>query len=1031
MVRRFYGAMSVGAALAGVGAWGCEAATDAPERIDQARQAVHGGSEDLAAHPQVVSVGVPLKGVQVGCTGVFIASNVVLTAGHCAKAVNSPDAPLDLDPEHYIVLPENLTDAQKATLLATVPPSPGVTAGQLRPSEVLVHPSYKTDDDRPYDVMLLKLSNPVPRSVFKPLPVTPGYGTGPWFWVDYVPRLFGVGATDSGCSGPAGGAVRFLDGMSVTGASELIHFANPAPVAHTCAGDSGGPYLTRKSANGGHAGKHLDSDMIISIHSGLEAGGAGDAVGPILERPDIRAWLVTNALDQDGDKLEAPFDKCDLIAGEGPGQVQPDKDYDGLGDACDPCVTDPDNEDTDGDGILNCLDACPDDPQNPDKDGDGVVDCADPCPGEGKLTGDDAHGDADHDGICNSADNCAKAFNLFQDNANRRSEDAHKVPQLGDRCDPVPVPEAVPSGMPADDPGGPVPCVHPECIGFGPEDKLFLQCATFYRHSMRMRPLRSQHKEDPSKHQDVLGVPTVARFCQPKPLQGIKCINKMLDIQDELLDENDCADGCQEHEVFETRFYRVSFALGGNVDPDGLPVPLDYTVEDEGPDPGIFWVWDYKADLQRWIAAGQLVFKVNTQAELKGAFWTHAVTQVGSDLFVPDKGFYHGDELANHHLTNHDGVYIEDETKDEAKYMPEQHACYKCIHLKVPYVDDFGADSPSSPEGQPPPPYFIWRPVAFTSVDAYRRLDAEPKEASLILPIKGEASAAVRTAQGPCNGEVAEGLLGPHLVTRLTDASLRWINAAEPSTSQGAAVGFPLAVALSSGPVDVIDAVVDDDGRALKADGDLASVREPGVSAPFVTKYAAVLSRVRRGVFVIGGEDPETGDPSGRIWFRLLDGRVWKVIATEAYSPEEVLAATFSVVDRRLYVLDERSDGTARLATVDPDGGGVVTVGVWPRHPAWDLHWLVVDRDGAVLLASASTSTQKHAITRIEAATGGGPKVTGRLVGARALVLPPLVDGAGYTQVLRKAKENEEVETERVYTLPFVASQLEELGGQL
>ena len=51
---------------------------------------------------------------------------------------------------------------------------------------------------------------------------------------------------------------------------------------------------------------------------------------------------------------------------------------DGLGDACDPCPTDPAN-DADGDGLCTGVDPCPVDPAN-DADGDGVCGNVDNCP---------------------------------------------------------------------------------------------------------------------------------------------------------------------------------------------------------------------------------------------------------------------------------------------------------------------------------------------------------------------------------------------------------------------------------------------------------------------------------------------------------------------------------------------------------------------------------------------------------------------------------------------------------------------------
>jgi hypothetical protein len=767
--------------------------------------------------------------------------------------------------------------------------------------------------------------------------------------------------------------------------------------------------------------------MVISIVSQTLDGGEGDEVGPILEGAAMRSWLVANALDRDGDGLESYRDKCDEHASAAPNEPQADKDNDGVGDACDPCAEDPNNADTDGDRIIDCVDACPDDPFNPDSDGDGVANCVDPCPEEEeKLNEQDTWGDADFDGVCNKSDNCPLMANPSQDNPNLRSELAQGAKPLGSRCEPVPVPDAIPVTSIVDDASAPVPCVNPQCRGLTPEDQAFVYCGTMHRNVFLMRPLRSQHKTNPGLFQNVLGVGTVGRFCQIAGNGDDKdftCAEKKFDIQDERLDDAECFEGCAVPETKQTRFHRITFSQGGNTDPDGPPVPLDYTVAYNHPNPTSLRVWNYEADYQRWITAGliDVMLFSGGPSKLRGNLWFHADTDVGANANIADLGFFHKTKLANRHWLS-----IHDVFEDQAGFYPEEHRCYKCFRLSVP--DDL-VWSGSSGSKAPPPPYFVWRPSPTASASSFQRFDAEPSEASLVVLSAGGLPAAVRTAESTCDGEILDGRSGSELQKRLSDLSVVWSSAAEPFVAQGAEEAFPLAVALSTTTADVIDTVHDVSG-ALLSDADRAAPRLPGVSAPGVTRFASVLSRARRAVYVLGGEDPKTGALSGRIWFRSLAGRVWKVLPSGDYRPERVLAATYSVATDKLYVLDERGDGTARLASVDARSGAAKTLGTWARHPSWDLHWLVADREGALLFASANRSAKRHAVAQIDV-TSGAPAVVRRLEGDRALVLPPLVDAAGYTLVLRRAAHGQAIDVARLRALSFSSARFSSLGQQL
>ena len=131
--------------------------------------------------------------------------------------------------------------------------------------------------------------------------------------------------------------------------------------------------------------------------------------------------------DFDGDGRCGSYDGCDTI----PDADVPDSDYDGWSDACDTCPG-YGPTDADGDGVCDVYDNCPSVP-NPtqyDYDDDWIGDACDPCYGSGT-------GDTDGDGWCDGNDNCPTVPNPGQEDTDYW-EDGYDGDDVGDACDACP-----------------------------------------------------------------------------------------------------------------------------------------------------------------------------------------------------------------------------------------------------------------------------------------------------------------------------------------------------------------------------------------------------------------------------------------------------------------------------------------------------------------------------------------------------------------------------------------------------------------
>ncbi len=256
-----------------------------------------------------------------------------------------------------------------------------------------------------------------------------------------------------------------------------------------------------------------------------------------------------------------------------------------------------------------------------------------------------------------------------------------------------------------------------------------------------------------------------------------------------------------------------------------------------------------------------------------------------------------------------------------------------------------------------------------------------------------------------------EDSIGVHLAQSLA-SGLTWVSAAEPDPLSGQGDSMPSAVGLSSDGTQLAQKVFLSGHRAYGAgdikrigDGEapvgMAATQQAAAVGPAPRDdFQAVYSRSTGRLFLVGGQDPTTHELLHDIWWTGVDGSAWQQVPLSAWKPERVLAATWSPVDRRLWVIEDTGTGShrrERIVRVRPGTGEADVFGTWPRGGLFDQHWLVVDRDGSMLVVASSQQPNKHVVARIAIGDRDDLDVEGVWVAKGTLATAPSVDPDGYS----------------------------------
>ena len=646
--------------------------------------------------------------------------------------------------------------------------------------------------------------------------------------------------------------------------------------------------------------------------------------------------------------------------------------------------------DGDGDGIPFACDACPGSPSDLDSDGDLVPDDCDPCPCDPvEIVG---HDTGDNDGICDYCepglsdacssycagpggvvDNCRGVFSVDQSNCNLDAEIARHAEILGDACDPVPCPRGAPV-LTASTTWQHMGVVH---VG-----TVTSRLERFEIEKVRSRDLSIS---PPNKFGTITDAADY-RYCNKWFDPTVDCFRQNNSVVDDSLLKLETTAAQEE----SSQTWRRVKIQGQHLDDrDIRPNARGYDecvgeLKELEPRCTLTYArtWQWELDLARW--AMPRVEPGMPSLLPMGRFWFHTESPVGTTDGTPGVHYEQDSTVPGSSLTNH----------------------YEPVLPETSQVTIWD-------EGNPLYPYLWIQHCPMCNV-ALRPWDSKINDAMLLAPLGPSFPDryGVLTRQGTLQEVTGE--LGPALLASLADTSLIWVSPAEPSPQMGRGMGAPLAVALSADGTRILETIRSDGSRLTgKLDNvfidavAMASSATPNLGPPARSGAAVVYARSKAEVYLVGGEDPSTGKPRGDMWVHNLPSGTWVPLVADGYSPRRVLAATNAFGDDRLWVLDEVRKGylrVRRLVRLDPQSGLVDVVGEWPTFGLFDQHWLLVDRDGAAVLAASSRMLNKHMLVRLKV-NAGGVHVDGLHIGQWDLVGAPAIDMAGIWLVRRPSKK--------------------------
>ncbi len=468
------------------------------------------------------------------------------------------------------------------------------------------------------------------------------------------------------------------------------------------------------------------------------------------------------------------------------------------------------------------------------------------------------------------------------------------------------------------------------------------------------------------------------------------------------------ADG--DHELATSIWHRISIDGPGIPSPSVEANPLDLDLNPYAMSTTRERLWRWEDDFAYWSSSAwgaELPYGVPTEPEQgRGRLWVHAQTLHGMDLADAEHGIHgRADDITVPQPGLANAVQDVSPIVTKTRYVIHKVLTKEPIRLQLTARPCLACGPEMFEQGAIERPSWGY-PLA-------QAPGASPREAQQIVTVPGSDALAVLLRDGSLmdvSDTVGEGLRAS------LSLGLRWVDAAENEPAAGAGAHAPTAIGLSADGTSIVERAylvpggllgesdISPTHGVLKSNGTTETSAPGYVPTPRVEPLAA-YSRSTRQLFVVGGRDPDTGSRLTDIARADVATGVWTRIVPKGVTLGQVLATTYSPRDRKLWILDTLGAGrgaTARLIRLDPGTGRAQTLGEWPRSGKFDKHWLILDRDASVLLATSSDMVNKHVVIHFDD-TRPVPQADRTYAGQHALALPPVVDSEGYAFTTRIA----------------------------
>lgn len=764
------------------------------------------------------------------------------------------------------------------------------------------------------------------------------------------------------------------------------------------------------------------------VVAGVHSMGSDPASDPNNLGPDAGIRDISGAPTTHSSATYAPAVSDWLIA------TLPDSDGDGVPDVTDRFSgVDDLGTDSDSDGTPDVADLCPCDPteRNPwtDGDKDGVCGYCSPSLKDPRAATNDLCANTCK---AQAPDNCPSVANPDQKNANRPSELVNNAVELGDACEPVPVPLMRPASFTA---------AAKKLTGSNFERTPITTSESFVNTlTVELMPPR-----DAMGVARPVAVPTTQlRYCRTNLALDNDCFVDRRAVGDRYLDRDTRGNvvTTRAAETANTWWHRMTTSAGAA---PGSPIGArTYGNAAANASTTTDVTWNWQADFAYWVTRGygagffapSAVVGKNPGVPANvpdvpedgqyGRLWSHADTRVGmTGSWSIDVAGYHAQknsvnpaqELANGYATLQPYVRTSEIGQPKLWAIDWTFPVYSCAPIDCPLFTQPSLDNC--------PMCGVTNRLPTTSTPIFSGLAA----GSALRGVSGgrNGSGLDALAQLP-GGGVVSGEAGSSLAVSLSRSpslvqafatGVRWVGEHDPIPQAGVGMLMPTALAIRGGAIEEAAFV---SGSRLVSATDLIADANANAAARAVaervlaandmpsarTNAELVYHRATGRLYVVGGTLANGRDAGDVLAFDLRTG-AWTMISARI-PLGAVRAATVGADGTALWVAQERG-ASASLSRLDLATGLETPITSGAARRSFAKVWLRADGSTGVIVAASSTSRAEA--FRVSASGTANPVVTKLGAVSGGIDAPPVVED-GTVRLLRRDPASSAPATTRV-----------------